>query len=98
MRVLRELSTRSKNYGYTRFYTNSIAYGGCIIGKRAWFDDNRIAHKKRGASFRAIKKNGKFHGKNACGDTNGSLNKKMFSLGRSLWMISHSYRLTHSAI
>ncbi|SKN51761.1 Uncharacterised protein [Mycobacteroides abscessus subsp. massiliense] len=45
---------------------------------------------KAGPILRAIRKNGKFHGKMPAITPKGRLNNKMFSRGRSLWMISPS--------
>ncbi len=43
-----------------------------------------------GASFLAIRKNGKFQGKIPAATPIGSLNKNIFSFGLSLWIISPS--------
>lgn len=51
-----------------------------------------------GAIFRAIRKNGKFHGRMPATTPRGLRNRKMFSPGRSLVMISPSMRLAHSAM
>ena len=51
-----------------------------------------------GASLRAIRKNGKFQGRMPATTPIGWRNRKMFSPGRSLWMISPSIRRAHSAM
>ncbi|MNI77327.1 hypothetical protein D3C73_1336120 [compost metagenome] len=43
-----------------------------------------------GAALRAIRKNGKFHGRMPTTTPMAFLNRKMFSFGRSLWIISPS--------
>jgi hypothetical protein len=43
-----------------------------------------------GASLRTIRKKGKFHGRTPAMTPIGILYSKMFSPGRSLWMISPS--------
>ena len=51
-----------------------------------------------GAILRAIRKNGKFHGRMPPITPIGWRNRKMFSFGRSLVMISPSMRRAHSAM
>ncbi|MNP84899.1 hypothetical protein D3C76_1844150 [compost metagenome] len=43
-----------------------------------------------GPSLRAIRKNGKFHGRIPVVTPSARLNSRMFSPGRSLWIISPS--------
>ena len=59
-------------------------------GHAAGFDDDGIARTKAGPILRAIRKKGKFHGKMPAITPSGRLNNKIFSRGRSLWMISPS--------
>ena len=65
-----------------------------------WLGFNTIVFpvSKAGAAFLAIKKNGKFQGKIPVVTPWGRLNRKMCSSFLSLWIISPSYLLAHSAI
>ncbi|MND68659.1 hypothetical protein D3C80_601150 [compost metagenome] len=53
---------------------------------------------RAGAILRAIRKNGKFHGRIPATTPSGLRNRKMFSFWRSLVMISPSMRRAHSAM
>ena len=53
---------------------------------------------KAGAIFRAIRKNGKFHGRIPATTPTGLWNRKIFSPGRSLVITSPSIRRAHSAM